>query len=387
MKRVLVINQSSELYGADKALLELLDHFPTGYVPVVVLEHEGPLKDILEQRGITVIKSPVIKISRALFSFRGLLKIPVEFIRSQYILWRATRALPISLVHSNAISVFAGAFHCFFFRRKHVWHVHEIIEHPRFLAALYPRLVYFFSDRIIYNSNASYENFRVRYPKVEKKSIVVPNGQRRTVPVLSEAGRTEIRSRLFGVSDESPVIALIGRISRWKGQLLLLESFLKVHAAFPTSRLVYVGSTPPGQPHFLETLENAISASGLSHMISIVDFQEDIWPVYDAVDICVVPSTEPEPFGLVATEAMLSSKPVIAANHGGLTEIVEEGVTGFLFTPNDKDDLASKLSILLADASKMVSFGQAGKRRAEAVFSAERYASSIGHVYDALTED
>ena len=50
MKNILIINQSSELYGADKALLELIDNFPTEFTPIVVLENEGPLKEILLQK-------------------------------------------------------------------------------------------------------------------------------------------------------------------------------------------------------------------------------------------------------------------------------------------------------------------------------------------------
>jgi len=63
-KNVLIINQSAELYGADKALLELLQNYPEDYNPIVVLHEEGPLKDLLEKMGIKVIKSSVIKVKR-----------------------------------------------------------------------------------------------------------------------------------------------------------------------------------------------------------------------------------------------------------------------------------------------------------------------------------
>ena len=59
--------------------------------------------------------------------------------------------------------------------------------------------------------------------------------------------------------------------------------------------------------------------------------KNEIWNYYDVLDISVVPSTEPEPFGLVATESMLSMKPVVAANHGGLSEIIVNNETGFFF--------------------------------------------------------
>ena len=51
MKNVLIINQSAELYGADKALLELIENYPKGYNPIVVLHEDGPLKDLLESKN------------------------------------------------------------------------------------------------------------------------------------------------------------------------------------------------------------------------------------------------------------------------------------------------------------------------------------------------
>ena len=52
MKNVLIINQSAELYGADKAILELINNFPENYTPIVVLHEEGPLKSLLEKKRI-----------------------------------------------------------------------------------------------------------------------------------------------------------------------------------------------------------------------------------------------------------------------------------------------------------------------------------------------
>jgi len=63
--------------------------------------------------------------------------------------------------------------------------------------------------------------------------------------------------------------------------------------------------------------------------VSIIPFQKEISKFWQSIDIAVVPSIEPEPFGLVAVEAMLANKPVIASNHGGLTEIIINNYNGF----------------------------------------------------------
>lgn len=382
MKNVLIINQSSELYGADKALLELLENFPQGYVPIVVLEHEGPLKEILLQKNIRVIKCPVIKLNRASMSLSGGWRLFRHFFKGLYILRKETRNSEIDLVHSNAISVLVGAFYSFFFRKKHLWHVHEIVESPAVIAKLYPKLISFFAHRIIFNSKASLDQFLKIKPSIASKSEIVYNGQSRLVPISSDHEIARIKTNLFGAKPSDKIIGLVGRISRWKGQYLLLDAFSKLAPKHPDAHLVFVGSAPPDQDHFLHRLEEMIAQYQLQQRVSVVDFQKNIWPVYDAIDISVVPSIEPEPFGLVATEAMLSANPVIASAHGGLTEIVVDGQTGFLVPPRDEAALAQKIELLLQQPGRATQMGLAGLERVASHFSTASYVQGIGKNYE-----
>lgn len=384
MKNVLIINQSSELYGADKALLELIENYPEGFSPIIVLEHEGPLKEILLEMGFKVIKCPVIKLNRAAFSFKGIFLVGSHFIKGLYILRKETRNTHIDLVHSNAISVLVGAFYSFFFRKKHLWHVHEIVENPKFIANLYPKIVSFFSDKIVFNSKASFEQFLKIKPNVRNKSEVIYNGQSRLLPISSTTTIASIKTKLFKTDENAIVIGLIGRISRWKGQYLLLDAFSNLLKKHDAIHLVFVGSTPPDQDHFLHKLEDQIEALGIKGKVTIIDFQKEIWPIYDAITISVVPSIEPEPFGLVATEAMLSFKPVVAANHGGLSEIVIDDETGFLFEPRNQQDLENQLEKLIVNPAMVTKMGKKGNERVRSQFSTENYVSSIRNAYSEI---
>ncbi|MFY8069523.1 MAG: hypothetical protein ACOVMG_05455, partial [Flavobacterium sp.] len=109
MKNVLIINQSSELYGADKAILELINNFPEHYNPIVVLENEGPLKELLKNKGIQVISSSVIKVKRGILKPTFFIKLPFEIIKSIIKIKKALKGKKIDLIHSNATSVFIGA--------------------------------------------------------------------------------------------------------------------------------------------------------------------------------------------------------------------------------------------------------------------------------------
>jgi glycosyltransferase involved in cell wall biosynthesis len=151
-------------------------------------------------------------------------------------------------------------------------------------------------------------------------------------------------------------------------------------------RYLIVGSAASGQNHFLDELNGVIAASGVSEHISVMTFQEDIWHIWDAANIAVVPSTEPEPFGMVALEAMAAGKPVVAAAHGGLLDIVVDGVTGLLVTPNDADRLANAIAVLARDKNERERMGKAGFARLDEHFSLQQYVSGFENLYGVVGE-
>jgi glycosyltransferase involved in cell wall biosynthesis len=385
MKNVLIINQSAELYGADKVILELIENFPEGYNPIIVLHEEGPLKIILEDLNIQVIKTSVIKVKRGILKSSFFIKLPFEVLISFYNIRKELKGKKIDLIHSNATSVFIGAFYGFFFRIPHLWHVHEIIEKPKRIAQIYPHIISFFSKSIIYNSKASYNHFVEIKKSICKKSKVVYNGQNRNQPLLNSAERELFIQEHLGFNNSNIIIGLVGRINKWKGHILLLQTFCELLKIYPNIRLVFVGSPPPNQEFYLDDLNHLISNYKLAGKIKIIPFQNEIWNYYDALDISVVPSTEPEPFGLVATESMLSMKPVVAANHGGLSEIVVDNETGYFFKPNDSNDLYKQLEKLIIDKDLRTKFGENGLKRVKENFSTKQYVTNIEEIYLELT--
>lgn len=381
MKNILIINQSSELYGADKVLLELLENFPKGYNPVVVLENEGVLKNILIDKGIKVIKCPVIKLKKSYLNFLGIFIVLRDILKSIYLLNKNTKNLKIDLIQSNASSVFLGAFYSFFFRKKHLWHVHEIVENPKIIANLYPKIVNFFSDKIIFNSKTSYNHFIKLQPKIIKKSEIIYNGQTRNIPITDILQINDIKKNIFKAKPNNLIIGLIGRIYERKGQLLLLESFKNLLNEYNNIHLVFVGCTPEGHENFAEKLNDTIKNYNLNNKVTIIDFQEDIWKIYDSIDISVVPSIEPETFGLVATESMLSNKPVVASKIGGVVEVIEDNVTGYLFENNNPIDLKDKLELLVKNFDLRKKLGENGLKRVKEDFSTQKFMEGFKNIY------
>lgn len=380
-KTILFIHQSAELYGSDKTLLYLVESIFKfdSFNVIVVLPENGSLKDLLEEKGITVIISPIVKLSRQMYTLKGTLCLPFNLISSLYRLRRFLKEVHIDIIHSNTMAVLVGAFYSKIYGIKHIWHIHEIIERPKFVKNNFPKFVNFFSDRVVFNSEATSRAFTESSNGLIKKSQIILNGLDRNQNNTASDIKKAIRKELFGADESNIVIGLIGRINKWKGQELLLESFSRISEK--GIKLVFVGSAPPGQEYFVRELKDKIIFYNVEDNCRIIPFQRNIWPIFDSIDISVIPSVDPEPFGLVALESMLAEKVVIASNHGGVTEIVKHNETGFLFEPNNKSELIMFLKQLINDEHKRFKFGREGRLRALKKFSLDTYVSKFINLY------
>ncbi|MES2131312.1 MAG: glycosyltransferase family 4 protein [Bacteroidota bacterium] len=381
MKNILFIHQSAELYGSDKTLLLLVTQFKAkGINPIVVLPQNGPLLTILQENKIHVILAPVLKISRTMFGFKNMLSLPFQISSSIKIINEACKNNKIDLVYSNTLAVLIGLIYARRNKIKHIWHVHEIIESPQIVKKIFKKLISLkVNSKIIFNSYAT-QAFWENEQAGKTGSVVVWNGVSKEREPINNAIIEDIRTNLFDVKSTDIVIALVGRINKWKGQKLLLEAFKKIVPKADNLKLIFVGSPPPNQEIYLDDLKIKIVEDKMQDQVRIIPFQNNIWNIWQSVDIAVVPSTEPEPFGLVAIEAMLCGKPVIAANHGGLKEIVVQNETGILFEPNQVLELEKALSKLILEKDTRELMGKKGYERAIADFTLEQYVTKIKQI-------
>ena len=378
MKNILIIHQSAELYGSDKTLLYLLQHLDrTKFNPIVILPSDGLLKSALEKHSITVVIAPVIKLYRNLFKPKNLFLFFKDSIKSYKTLKKLHQKHHFEIVYSNTLAVLAGVLFSKINKIKHLWHVHEIIEKPNVFRKLFTIILGFKSiTTIVYNSQAT-ANFWNTTNVLKSKNVTIYNGLQTPTKILTSKEIENIKKNLLKVNPDDILIALVGRISRWKGHFFLLDAFAKINYKYPNVRLVFVGETPPNQEFFLHNLERKISELNLENDVQIIPFQQEIQTVWQSIDIAVVPSIEPEPFGMVAIEAMFAHKPVIGSNHGGLKEIIKDNETGFLEEPNNPDALAQALQKLIDNPETRIAFGEKGYQRATQLFSIENYVSSF----------
>ena len=344
------------MYGSSKVLLSLVMQMKKrdeAYNPIVCMPFEaGPLKDILKREGIPIIEMPVVKLTRSLlksFKFFGLLR---EYFKAKKILKRETKEIKIDIIQSNTLATLFGAFYCVFHRPKHIIHVHEIMDHPKIVSVFFKNVLRFFCDFVVYNSEATRDFYNGIAKSLKKKSKTIVNGVDRYETAISEKEREEIRKRLFNAGESHFLIGLVGRINRLKGHSLLLDAFREIEAKFPDVKLCFVGSPPPGQELYLTNLHQEIKRSGLENKVEIIDFQDRIFPVLESLDLAVVPSTEPESFGLIVVEAMLAKRAVIGADIGGISTIIKHEENGLLFPANTTEGLVNSITQMIEDPER-----------------------------------
>jgi glycosyltransferase involved in cell wall biosynthesis len=163
-----------------------------------------------------------------------------------------------------------------------------------------------------------------------------------------------------------PRLLCVGRLIPIKGHIVLLRAFAEARRQIPDLRLDIAGRGP------LEPALRALAKElGVEDAIRFLGYVAPVQRAIEDVAIVVVPSMG-EGFGMVALEAMERGRAVIAAEIGGLGELVEQGVTGLLVPPGEAGPLAKAIVLLASNLPRAAEMGEAGRRRALEQFLQER---------------
>jgi glycosyltransferase involved in cell wall biosynthesis len=186
---------------------------------------------------------------------------------------------------------------------------------------------------------------------------VIPRGvdPARFDPEAVNSARIEATMRNLGLPDGAPIVLLPGRITRWKGQAVLVEAM--AHLARKDVVAVLLGDTQ-GREGFRAELEALVAARGLTGRVFLRPHAHDMPAVLMLASAVVSASTDPEAFGRVVIEGQAMGRPVIATDHGGARETVVQGETGLLVPPGDAAALAAALDdVLSLDAPTRAALG------------------------------
>jgi glycosyltransferase involved in cell wall biosynthesis len=243
-------------------------------------------------------------------------------------------------------------------------------------------------DAVIANSQWTADHIAAEYPGVAKRVAVIPRGV--DLSVFDPGGVapdrvTKLRAQ-WGAKPEDVVALLPGRLTRWKGQLVLINAFAELLRAnaLGNLRAVLIGDAQ-GRDDYKEELRSAIRAGNLGERVVLADHVSDMATAYLASDIVLSTSTDPEAFGRVAAEGAAMGRPVIATDHGGARETVLPNMSGFLVPPGDSAALAKTLQVLTAaGADARAAMGVKGRARIAARYTVDRMCADTLALYRAL---
>lgn len=377
---ILYVHSSSTLYGADQVLLALITHLDkTRFKPFVIVPEQGPLVAALQNLGAKVLVESLSVLHRSLnpaYWWCFFARLPGSTRRLQWLI----NKYQVKLVHTNTSHVYNGALAAHVSGVPHVWHIREIGVMLTGLGYLLRRFIYTYSDAIIVVSSAVGQVFWGQ-PTLDPKIHIVYDGVN-TAKFHPNLDSTSLRIEL-GVELSSPLVGVVGRICYWKGHKLFLQAASQVRRDFPEARFLIVGdAVTPGDYRFKQDLLRLVQSLDLEQSVIFTGARSDIPNVMAALDILVLPSETPEPFGLVILEAMATGRPVIATAHGGPLETVVNGETGYLVPPGDPRAMAEAIVSLLRAPDIAKRMGQAGRLRCEQLFDVGRNAQEIVRIYE-----
>ncbi len=352
---LIFLHPSDELYGADRVLLNMLSALPDDNKCEVWLPRDLAhppealsLCTALVERGVRARHLDLPIVRRAYRNPRGI----VGLIARSWALVRELRKASPTAVYCTTSAAILGAPLARLAKVPHIiGHIQEVWSTADATVLRLPALA---CNTILATSDAT----AAALPEsLRQRAVVLPNGT------------TEATSLVPLEHRSGPLTFLVA--SRWnarKGHATLISAWEMANAP---GRLIILGG-PPLTGDFVDVHE-LVERSVRRDSVSVLGEVADASKFYNQADVVVIPSDQPEGFGLVAIEAFSHGRPVIASATGGLTGVVSNGVNGWTFPVGDANALARILAGLSRNG--IVEAGEQARQTFEREFTAERFAS------------
>jgi glycosyltransferase involved in cell wall biosynthesis len=382
--RVLYVNHTATVSGAEQSLLGLLRHLPAGVEPMVACPR-GPLAAAAAGLGVQVahLKGTTASLRlHPLQTSRGL----AQILWSRHQLSGIKRRAGADLVHCNSVR---AALSCLTGPRSSpattIVHVRDGLPPGR--AADLTRRVAMRAGLVIANSRWTAGRLALHGPSARVEVVANAVELDRFDPSL--ISREQARGRL-GLDAAQPVLGVVGQVTPWKAQSDAIRAASMLVQRWPDLKLLVVGSvkfrsgsTRYDNEAYLASLQRLVDELDLREHVRFLGEREDVPGILRALDLLLVPSWE-EPFGRVVIEAMAMRTPVVATSQGGPAEVIDDHLDGRLLPPCDPGGWAETVDELLADPVRRRAMGIAGRTKVVKQFDQRRQAVRITELYHRL---
>jgi len=230
------------------------------------------------------------------------------------------------------------------------------------------------------NSNLAADKLVKRGVVPRERIRVIPNGLVLDKFTVKNSSRTEFRQQL-GIIERDFLWLVVGRLEEQKDYSNLLQAFKIIIQDGHEAQLRVAGQGP-----LLENLQRQSINLGISDRVVFLGLRRDIPSLLDAADGFVLSSAW-EGLPNVVMEAMAAAKPVVATCVGGVPELVQEGVNGYIVPPGDSEALAAAMVKMMAlSEAERQAMGRAGRAHIKANYSLERVVDQWEELYKGLLQ-
>ena len=227
---------------------------------------------------------------------------------------------------------------------------------PLGIKKLYNRVMTY-GERVIAISNHIKNHILKNYPKTEESKIRLIH-RCADIEKFSPSAVTQARMinkiKEYNIADDRPVLLLPGRVTRWKGQHLLIEA---LHLMKNQNYYCIIAGDAQGRQKYLDYLKKLARKYKLDDRIGFFGRYQDVPALMMVSTVVLSTAIEPEAFGRISIEGQAMGKIVVASNIGGSLDTIQDGITGKLFESNNPQSLADALdwalSLNKAEAKKI----------------------------------
>ena len=261
-----------------------------------------------------------------------------------------------------------------------VCHMHAFSQIERFEKLLIPTVSAF-----LYVSKAVEKYYLDLQIPIEKGEVIYNGFNTSPSEQVTIQEIVQIRFE-FNVSDRDVLISNIGRLDNWKGQDYFIDAIAQVIQHHSNVKALIVGepgNRPYLQDYYQKLLKLVVDLNLTDHVI-FTGFRSDIPQIMAASDILVHSASEPEPFGRVIIEGMLSGRCVIGTAAGGVPEMIDDQSTGLLVPPKDASKISEAILWIIDNPEQAGEIGKVAAQKAKEKFSIEKHTFSVQQIYQKI---
>ncbi|HXT16794.1 MAG TPA: glycosyltransferase family 4 protein [Gemmatimonadaceae bacterium] len=399
--RIVFVASAAQLGGAELSLLDVCASVRAarpGWPLALVVPGEGPLAERAIAERIDVITAPypdalarfgdsswdgVGKNDNA--SMRRMLSAASAATRYGFALRSRLRALQPDIVHANGFKAQLLAAWWRPSNARVIWHMRDFVSN-RPLMARALRASSHRCDLAIANSASVAADTRDvcgRALAIE----VVHNAI--DLERFSPTGATldlDALANLPSAPEGTIRVGLLATLANWKGHDVFVDAMAMLPADLPVRGYVIGGSLYEtlGSQHSLERVRAHVVACGMSSRVGVTGYVERSDAALRALDVVVHASERAEPFGRVVAEAAACRRATIVSPRGGVTEIIEDGVTALTHEPGNAKSLAGQIERLVREPALRERIASAANAVAVDRFDRARLADALLPIYDSL---